>query len=69
MFSFVSKSVSKINDFFILIILVLFYFVVVGITALFFWVFTRAKNKKGKTSYWQERADKKFDRDYFTLPY
>lgn len=57
------------NDFFILIILALFYFFVVGITALFLLVAAKIGSKGVGESYWKNEDKKEFDMDYFKSPY
>lgn len=59
--------VRKINDIFIKIILFLFYFIVIGFAYVIYKLIV--KEKKGRTSYWQNIADKELSADYFQSPY
>jgi len=67
-FFYVSVIVRKINNFFILLILAVFYFSIVGMTALFLKLVTIVSKKKN-VSYWEDASDKKFALDYFKSPY
>lgn len=65
----VRKFIRKTNSLFASATLVVFYFVIVGSTALFIWVAKKIKAKKAKESYWQKAEKKKIDINYFKSPY
>ena len=69
MLSAARTIVRKMNDLFISAVLVVFYFFVVGITALLLLAVTKIKGKKNRSSYWKNADGKKFTADYFKSPY
>ena len=67
--SFVRTMVRKINDFFIFVVLAIFYLTIIGITALILGITTKIIKRNSKGSYWQNVDEKKFTVDYFRSPY
>jgi len=62
------KKISKaLNNYFILIILFVFYFPVIGIAFVFFKIFSA--QKKNSDSYWVIPKHSQFDKKYFESPY
>lgn len=62
------RAVRLINNFFILIVLTIFYFVVIGFTFLLNRLVEFAK-RRPKASYWQKAKINELVRDYFTSAY
>lgn len=61
-------EISKaMNNAFIKVILFIFYYTVIGIISLFYHLF-QAKRKK-TNSYWEDVADVRPDKDYFSSSY
>ena len=58
---------KKINDYFILIVLFIFYYPVIGIAFFFFKLLSL--NKKSSASYWVKPKNQDFDKKYFESPY
>ena len=62
------KKVSKtLNNYFVLILLFVFYFPAIGTAFIFFKIFTL--NKKTQDSYWNISKKSNFDKKYFNSPY
>jgi len=69
MLSSARTIVRKMNDFFISVVLVAFYFLIVGITAMLLSAATKIKGRKNQSSYWRDEGGKKFTADYFKSSY
>lgn len=67
--SYTRTLVHTINDFYIFIVLIVFYFLVLGITALFLKIATKIKGRETRGSYWQNMDKKKLNTNYFQSPY
>ena len=65
---YLKGAVRKINNLFIFLVLIVFYFFVVGITALLFSI-TAIKRKKKSKSYWKNESNKENSLHYFKSPY
>jgi len=63
----IQKFIKKINNFFINIILFLFYFLIIGLGALIYGFFK--KRNKEANSYWQDYPQKELGLDYFKSSY
>lgn len=63
------KTVKKVNRFFISIVLIIFYFVFIGISNLLLRLFSLASKKEKQDTYWKKFKQEKFDSDYFKSAY
>jgi len=61
------KIVNKINNVFIKVVLIIFYFLIIGLAALIYRLLK--KEKKQTESYWQDFPQEKPDINYFRSPY
>jgi hypothetical protein len=59
----------KINNFFIYLLLFLFYITVVGFSSLIYFIFSINKGKRRVESYWLEPEIKELSEKYFVSPY
>lgn len=61
------RNLSKtLNNYFILLVLFIFYYPVIGIAFIFYRIFNL--NKVGKNTYWKDN-DSDFKKEYFESPY
>jgi len=59
----------KINNFFIYLLLFLFYLTVVGFSYLIYFIFSVNKDKRKVDNYWLEPEKKELSEKYFVSPY
>lgn len=63
------RFIRKVNNIFALIVLVVFYFIIIGLARIFAVIFSREKGTKNVNSYWKEESKARFSEDYFTSAY
>jgi hypothetical protein len=63
------RLIRKVNNIFALIVLVVFYFIIIGLARIFAIIFSREKDTRNIDSYWKEKSKTRFPKDYFTSAY
>lgn len=63
------RVVKGVNNLFVSLVLVFFYFIVVGTSSVVLNISTKFKKSKEKDSYWEDAGIKKLDINYFKSAY
>jgi hypothetical protein len=63
------RFIRKVNNIFALIVLIVFYFIIIGLARIFAIIFSREKGTRNINSHWKEKSEAGLPEGYFTSAY